>query len=32
MKAAVRSNKHALLMALLVGGFAMWWYFKPSHC
>ncbi len=29
MKPAVRSNKQAILMAFLVGGFALWWYIKP---
>jgi polyferredoxin len=29
VKPAVRSNKNALLAALLVGGFGLWWYFKP---
>ncbi len=29
MKPAVSSSKQAILMALLVGGFALWWYFIP---
>lgn len=29
MKPAVKSRRLAIIMALLVGGFAFWWYFKP---
>jgi len=29
MKPAVKSKKLATILALLVGGFAFWWYFKP---
>jgi polyferredoxin len=29
MKPAASSKKLAIVMALVVGGFALWWYFKP---
>lgn len=29
MKPAVSSNKWSIIPALLVGGFALWWYYKP---
>ena len=29
MKPAVKSKKLATILALLVGGFALWWYLSP---
>jgi ferredoxin-type protein NapH len=29
MKPAVKSKKLAMFLALIVGGFALWWYFRP---